>query len=195
MVQGMNKFHDVKAVTKDLNKWLNDLNSQKKSDDDTELIAFDRIKKPPKGNWMVITFKAESMIQPFVNYINSNPQFYSRKGSKLFAKPAVGDDSDARGESDAHVRNDKRSIGGDDGEGGNDNGRSEPGSKRQRKMLDGAEVQNARRPITEEEMKDKVTPLWRLPAEEQLDMKMKEMIKKCAMKIVQELKHKFRYAS
>jgi hypothetical protein len=194
MVQGINKFHDVKAVTKDLNKWLNDLNSQKKSDDDdTELIAFDRIKKPPKGNWMVITFKAESMIQPFINYINTNPELYSRRGNKLFAKPAIGDDNDARGESDARPRNNKRSVGGDDVDGGIGTGRNEQASKRQRKMLDGAEVQNARRPITEEEMKDKVTPLWRLPAEEQLDVKMKEMIKKCAMKIVQELKQKFRY--
>jgi hypothetical protein len=195
MVQGINKFHDVKAVTKDLNKWLNDLNSQKKSDDGTELIAFDRIKKPPKGNWMVITFKAESMIQPFINFINTNPQLYSRRGNKLFAKPAVGDDSDTRGESDVRPRNDKRSVGGDDVDGGIDNGRNEQASKRQRKMLDGAEVLNARRPISEEEMKDKVTPLWRLPAEEQVDMKMKEMIKKCAMKIVQELKQKFRYVS
>jgi hypothetical protein len=171
MVQGVLKFHDVKTVTKMVKKWLEDINAKTDAP-----LAFDKIKKPPKGTWMLITMQTEVMLQPFIDYINSN-DIRNKRGEKFVAKLAVDDsgDKDNLG---------KRSS--------RDNDNDDQPLKRQRKAMDGAELQNARRPITEEEIKDKITPLWKLSPAEQLDTKMKEMIKKCAMKIVQEIKAKFR---
>lgn len=165
MVQGVNKFHDVKTLTKIVNKWLEDI----KSTTDVSL-AYDKIKKPPKETWMVVTMQAEAMVQPFIDYICTN-EIQNKRGGKLFAKLALNEsrDNDNRGKRTSR----------------DDHGDEDQTSKRQR-------VQHARRPITDEELKNKITPLWKLSPEEQLDTKMKEMIKKCAMKIMNEIKIKFR---
>lgn len=47
-------------------------------------------------------------------------------------------------------------------------------------------------PKTDDEVRDTITPLWRQSYEKQLDTKQRDMIKKCANKIVQEVKKKFR---
>lgn len=175
LVQGVVKFHDVKRVTKEVNKWMEEINAERTD----APLAFDKIKKPPNGGWMVVTMQTEAMVLPFIDFINGTG-IITKRGNKMLAKLAVddsgGDERDAVG---------KRSAREDDDNDG------QP-SKRQRKAIDGDEVQNARRPITEEEIKYKITPLWKLSPQEQLDTKMKQMIKKCAMKIMNEIKTKFR---
>ena len=52
--------------------------------------------------------------------------------------------------------------------------------------------EESRRPITDDEIKDAVVPLWRQTYEEQLDQKMKEMILQCAKKVTSEIKKRFR---
>lgn len=47
-------------------------------------------------------------------------------------------------------------------------------------------------PKTDDEIRDAITPLWRQPYDRQLITKQRDMIKKCAMKVVQEVKRKFR---
>lgn len=208
MVIGVTKFHDVKTVTKMVNKWLEDMNTTntntttaKQTTDTPKVMAFDKIKKPPQGTWMVVTMQTEAMVQPLIDYINNNNnEIRNKRGEKLTAKLVL--DDDAGGDDDNNFNNNRGSRkrrgfdddhdnGGGGGGGGDNN--NKPQSKRQRNTADGAVVQNARRPITVEELKDKVTPLWKLTTQEQLDQKMKLMIKKCAMKIIQEIKLKFRY--
>ncbi len=45
---------------------------------------------------------------------------------------------------------------------------------------------------TDDQVRDAITPYWRMPYEQQLNTKQREMIKKCAVKITQEVKKRFR---
>ena len=46
--------------------------------------------------------------------------------------------------------------------------------------------------LSNDEVRDKMTPLWRMSYEEQLNSKAKEMVNKCSKKIIKEIKGKFR---
>jgi tRNA (uracil-5-)-methyltransferase len=46
-------------------------------------------------------------------------------------------------------------------------------------------------PMTDDQVRDKLTPLWRSSYEDQLKQKVKTMIKKCAMRVCSEVKKKF----
>jgi hypothetical protein len=48
------------------------------------------------------------------------------------------------------------------------------------------------RVLSNEEVRDAITPLWRKSYEEQLDVKAKEMVNKCSKNIIKEVKKKFR---
>jgi hypothetical protein len=163
IIQNVYKFVDKKKVEKMAATWFKDI--QELSEEGFK-IELESVKKPPKENWTVLTLKDEAMVQPLIDYINNNG-IANKKGSKLFAKIA----EDKSGEIDDR----KRKAG---------NSNDENANKRQR---------TARRPVTEDEVRDKVTPLWRKTKEEQLIAKSREMVKKCAMKIVQEVKGRFRY--
>jgi hypothetical protein len=177
-VQGVDKFHDVKTATKMVQKWL-----EIKPEAQIQ-FTIDKIKKPPKSTWMTITLQSESMVQPFIDYINSN-SIRNRKGNKIFAKLQTS--------SMDHDR--KRAHSGDGSDVAFDN-TDEAQSKRPRREGSANESDDAslaRRPIHVDELKDRIIPLWKLSSDEQLQWKMKEMIKKCAMKIINEIKSKFRY--
>jgi hypothetical protein len=195
MVQGVDTFHDVKTSTKMVQKWL-----EEKTESPIEFVV-DKIKKPPKSTWMTVTLQSEAMVQPFIEYINAS-SIRNRKGNKIFAKPqlsATDHDSGRRRSRD----DDDTMIHGVDDSKNDDHESYEMKAKRQRQDTESPNdgtanhdrVMNsiARRPITLEELKDRIIPLWKLPTQEQLQYKMKEMIKKCAMKIVNEIKSKFRY--
>jgi hypothetical protein len=163
VIQNVYKFVDKKKVEKMAATWFKDI---KELSEEGFKIELESVKKPPKENWTVLTLKDEAMVQPLIDYINNNG-IANKKGSKLFAKIA----EDKSGEID-----DRKRKAGDSND--------ENANKRQR---------TARRPVTEDEVRDKVTPLWRKTKEEQLIAKSREMVKKCAMKIVQEVKGRFRY--
>jgi hypothetical protein len=163
IIQNVYKYVDKKKVEKMAAVWFKDIQQLSEEGFKIELEA---VKKPPKENWTVLTLKDEAMVQPLIDYINNN-EIANKKGGKLFAKIA----EDNSGEVD-----DRKRKAGDSND--------ENANKRQR---------TARRPVTEDEVRDKVTPLWRKTTEEQLIVKSREMVKKCAMKIVQEVKGRFRY--
>jgi hypothetical protein len=164
IIQNIYKFVDKKKVEKMAAGWIKEI--QEKSAEGFK-IEIERVKKPPKENWTVLTLKDEAMVQPLIDYINENG-ISNKKGAKLFAKIA---EENSTGGGD-----DRKRKGGDSND--------ENANKRQR---------IARRPVTEDEVRDAVTPLWRKTTEEQLLTKSREMVKKCAMKIVQEVKGRFRY--
>lgn len=185
IVQGVDKFHDVKTATKMLQKWL-----EIKPEGQVP-FTIDKIKKPPKSTWMTVTLQSEVMVQPFIDYINTN-SIRNRKGNKIFAKQQTS--------STDHDRDSKRARSEDVDCASYDdcNNKDETHSKRlrqDRSSNKGDEATLARRPIHLDELKDRIIPLWRLTSEEQLQFKMKEMIKKCAMKIINEIKSKFRYGN
>ena len=176
VIHGVMAFHAQKAISKMVDKWLKDMQSSSVEGDKPPNFEYDRVKKPPKATWAVVTMKDESMVQPLVDYINSN-DLRNQKGNKLFAKPGIdGGDTSSAG--------DKRTR--------NENGDDPKASKRQRNIATTERIQQARRPITLDELKDRITPLWKLTQEEQLQKKKMEMVKKCAQKLIKDLKAKFR---
>jgi hypothetical protein len=124
--------------------------------------TIERIKKPPTGSWMQLTPSDDTMVQPMIDFINSGT--IELKGCSLRAGRADSNNGKRKG--------DKQGDG--------------PAAKRPCNN----NVANAF--ISEEELKNKVTPLWKIPAEEQKKLKVREMVQKCAMKIVNEVKARFR---
>jgi tRNA (uracil-5-)-methyltransferase len=130
---------------------------------DPNSIRIEKFKKPPTESWVMLTLEHEDMVQPFLDHMSAN-NFTNRKGKPVYA-----------------VRADSKLEGRDD----------------KKRKNEGEEEQDAKRrktsgPKTKDEIRDAITPLWRLPYEEQIQTKQREMIKKCAMKIIQEVKSKFR---
>lgn len=130
---------------------------------DPNSIRIEKVKKPPTESWVTLTFEHEDMVQPFLDHMSAN-NFTNRKGKPVFA-----------------VRVDSKLEGRD-------------GTKRKNEGDDEQETKRRKTsgPKTKDEIRDAITPLWRLPYEQQLETKQREMIKKCAMKIIQEVKGKFR---
>ena len=48
------------------------------------------------------------------------------------------------------------------------------------------------RVLSNDEVRDAITPLWRKSYQEQLDVKAREMVNKCSKSIIKEIKKKFR---
>jgi hypothetical protein len=162
VVQNVFKFFNAQKMQKDVDAWVVSMKDQGIH------IEVDKIKKPPKELWMVVTLKETSMVQPFVDYINNN-NIVNKKGVQMIAKPSDNDEDAPKRKLDDHRTN-------------------ESDKRPRRESRD-----YARRPVTDDEVKDAIIPLWRQSYESQLDTKTREMIKKCAMKIVSEIKHRFRY--
>jgi tRNA (uracil-5-)-methyltransferase len=124
-------------------------------------------KKPPKGNWIQITLESVDMVEPFMEHMQKK-RFTNKRGKPLFVRRV---DPKVEGEDGQKKR--ARVEADDDGA---------SSKRRQRRVL----------PKTDNEVRDAITPLWRLSYEEQLKTKMRDMINNCAVKIVKELKGKFR---
>lgn len=169
VVQNVYKYEDVRKMRKLTASWIEDIEKEKNVS-----LEITKVKKPPKDNWMVVTLKDERMVQPFIDYVNEKG-LTNRKGTTLFAKPAKERNSFKRkradGNSDQHVQGQRE-------------------SKRQR--LTDEVVQAARRPVTDDEIRDVITPLWRLSEEDQRSTKMKALVKRCALKILKEIQGRFR---
>lgn len=124
--------------------------------------AYEKVKKAPNTTTIRITLVDASMVEPLINYINDND--VKIKSRRLMAKADEG-------RKRPHTTNDSDVHG-------------EDASNKRPKLPS--------TPATLEELKDKIIPLWKSTAEEQRAIKMKSMIRKCGMKIVSELKQKFR---
>jgi len=116
------------------------------------------------------------MVDPFIQLINTGGEdgkaITNARGGDLFAKRA---NEDQRG-----------------GDNNNDNNRKRKGGRDGNDDNDARKRAAAMKVLTTDEVRDAITPLWRLPYEEQLKVKTREMIHKCSMKIIKEIKGKFR---
>lgn len=134
-------------------------------------VKVNRTKKPPNKNWVVITLDDEKDVQTLIDKINSS-QLRNKKGKPL--------------------RADRPSDGKCDDDSSNDN-RKRP--QRDEQILDSnkrSRIETVETIKTEDEVKDKVTPLWKMAYKEQLDLKTKNMVFKSLSKIIAEIKAKFR---
>jgi tRNA (uracil-5-)-methyltransferase len=126
--------------------------------------TFAKVKKPPKDNWVQITLHKDEWVQPLIDQINSG-RMTNKKGGVLYATRVDNNKGDKRGR---------------------DDGDAENGNKRQRTSDDDDKPRPPRDP------RDVVTPFWKTPYEEQLKAKTKQMVQQSCMKIVKEIKGRFR---
>ena len=176
IVHNVMKFMKSKETTKMVSQWMTAIREQFPG----TAMEYEKIKKPPQDTFVVVTLKEESMCQVLIDYIHDS-QVKNKRGFLLVAKPGT------EGEDTNNNNSNKRNASTD----GDAEDASAPTSKRQRIIEES--VSAARRPVTEEEIKNKVTPLWQLTEEQQRNKKMTNMIKGCAMKIVASVKKRFRY--
>lgn len=163
MVHGVRKVKRENALNL-ANEWLQTAKVKSMVKDGT----IEKVKKPPYGSWMVITVSEETMVQPVIDFINSG------------TIEIVGSDQGLRAHR-AENNNGKRKDRHTGAE------RSED-AKRVRKEVEEDVVF-----ISEDLLRDKVTPLWKLSEAEQKEKKVKELVRKCARKITQEVNARFRY--
>lgn len=179
VIQNVTKYHDQQTVSRMVDEWLEGMHkiSMELADNKSSVtkIEVERVKKAPKATWMVVTLKDEAMVQPMIDFINTKG-FRNKKGGRMYAKQSNTDE-----------RENERIKHSTDGD-----CIAEDESRKRPRTSDELLLQEARRPISVEEIKDCITPLWRLTPEQQLESKTKEMIRKCAQKIVKEIHAKFR---
>jgi tRNA (uracil-5-)-methyltransferase len=174
-VQGVDKYATRKELMKLATKWSLDM----KPSVPVEVL---KIKKPPNDTWMVIHLADPAMAKLLADYINNNQLMNKKKNRTLTARLL----------SEMHI--DKRPPPDDMDE-------SRLSKRQKHAHLEGihqpgwnnsASTAILHRPVSEEEIKNKIIPLWKLSLEEQLQTKTKLMINQCALKIHKELKKKFR---
>ena len=177
IVYNVLKFLRSKEVYSHVNAWVKDADPS---------IAIVKAKKPPNGNFVMLTLESEDMVEPLIKLINETQT--NKKGKPLFAKRATECGADA-GENE-YLSSDGRfnnKRGRDEKYQGKTDLKNNNNNKRGRKRGDDPPT-----PKTPDEIRDAITPLWRIPYEKQLEEKKGEMIKKCAMSIIKEIKTIFR---
>ena len=204
VIHNMFKFLDNRKGKKLAEQWAKDATATIQASSTTTLpIAIHKVRKPPSDTFMVVTLMNSNMVTPFIEYINNNKHVTNKRGVKLFAKRAVARDNGDDGEEEGgRRRNRKRKCpgdGGDDEEEDMDTddrdvlGQRLPTSKRGLKRQNRDQImQESRRPITVDEIRERITPLFRLTTQEQATHKQRDMVRNCAMKMVAEIKGRFR---
>lgn len=170
MVKNVLKYLNSKKQQQLVQSWVKGTNSK---------IKICKYKKPPTDDWILVTLEKEDQVPILLDYINNDDNARNRKGGKLFAQPvkANGEDDDDMDEQDSRKR------------GNNADDRRDTKRQRQEKLQTEAAKP---RIVTNEEIKDAMIPLWRSSYKEQLKTKESEIVKRCAIRIVKEIKDKFR---
>jgi len=177
VIHNMLKYIRPKEITKLTTQWLSNIPPSE--------ISIVKTKKPPKDSWMKVTLETEEMVPKFIKLINEGgvdgKAMENGRGKPLFAKRAdemftnqEGDDTKMSNKDDGDNRKRKNNAT------NNTNKRMRPDNRPPIKIL------------SNDEVRDKITPLWRMSYEEQLNSKAKEMVNKCSKKIIKEIKGKFR---
>ncbi len=146
-------------------------------------------KKPPKDNWVKVTLAEESMVNSLIEVINTGGvggnALLNGRGKPLFAKRA--DEMFVYGDGGDGGNGQKRKERHPDGNGGGEKG-CERDNENNKRLKSSPEM----RILSSDEVRDAITPLWKITYPQQLDSKMKEMVNKCAKCIVKEIKFKFK---
>ena len=168
IVHYVEKFMKPRQVKALVDGWLTDAGAEGQPPE-VRSIDIEATRKPPRHPWLQVTVKEEGMVEPFLRLINGTPR-RNKKGGLMVAKRA-GDGSD-RGSGNKRSRDGRRG-GGDDDE-----------ARKRARAEDG-------KPRTADEVRDKLTPLWSKPYANQLEIKKINLINKCAIKILKEVRGKF----
>jgi len=172
LLKNVFKFDNVKDIQKMCQHYFSIMNN-----DGNAKMSLENIKKPPKNNWAILTFSTEEMATRFISFVNTGgdgggPIKHLKKGYRLEAQAAGG------GENEQDQKKRPRCDNDNDNEDGSEQIAS---MKRSRTAV-----------LTDDELRDVITPYWKLTREEQLIKKQRLMIKQCCMGIVKEMKRIFR---
>ena len=205
VVHNVLKYIRHKELQKMVSSWL--------AGHEDKNIVIVGTKKPPRDNWVKLTFEHENMVNPFIDIINTGGEngaaLSNGRGRSLFAKRAdeMHRDDGGRGD-DCNDRGRKRGggdIGDDDDANDNDdvddNARGDDAIHNHKRNKTSSSYTSASssagggtplRVLSSDGVRDAITPLWRMTYEEQLDAKMREMVNKCAKVIIKEIRYKFK---
>ena len=169
-----------------------------------------KAKKPPKDNWLKVTLAHENMVEPFITIINTGgvggtAQLNSR-GQPVRAERDNGGGGDNnrgdRGNNEnggnkrkEHHDNDNDRKNNNEESSSSNNNHNTNDNKRYKSTQESTTIissQPTPRILSSNEVRDAITPYWSLPYQKQLDIKMKELINKCARTIIKDIKSKFK---
>jgi len=153
------------AVDKKVKEWISNFGEPSK-------VKVTKTKKPNGQRWMKLTLETEEMVDYFVDQMNAN-KIDNGRGECLIAAKALSTTPD-------NISGKKRE--------GEWEGEGEGKSRRK-----DSRSQVVPPPLNDDGVRDKLTPLWRLTYEKQLEQKWTELRKKCAMKIAKEIQAIFRH--
>ena len=201
VVHNVLKFIRSKDVSKLTSSWINECNNSSNSNIKVQIV---NARKPPKDSWIKVTLADDNMVDPFIAFINSGGEdgkaLVNERGRPLFAK-RVDEMVDYDNNNDAEGDGEDEEAGGtttSDGQkrkgtctaNGTNTNNVENGNNSSNKRFKSDSPQQIL--LSDDEVRDAITPLWRLSYDEQLHSKVREMVNKCASKIVKEIKGKFR---
>jgi len=190
VVHNVEKYLRPKNLKKLLDSWLAD--AQSSSDAAIRSIKVDKTKSPNGKEWMHVWVEEDNMVEPFLHLINDTERT-TKYGKVMFAKRHGENQNNRRGGGGGGGgKGTKRGRDGcDDGAGDTDKNGAD---KRARTGDDGNEGDGGGGdgPKTEDDIRDKLTPYWRMPYSDQLVRKKMDLIKKSAQKIIKGVKQRFR---
>ena len=150
-------------------------------------LMIENIRKPPKVGFAVLTLETEEMAQKLIQFVNEKAKvdsddevFKNKKGFAYEAECSAGDpDKD----------NEKH----ENGNSGDSNKRSNNDDEKNTNSSNKRPRRETPKPryLNDDEVRDLLTPYWRSSKEQQLLRKQREMIKRCTIKIIQEIKKIF----
>ena len=194
VVYNVEKYLRPKHLKRLLDSWLADARAS--PDAAVRSVRIDKTKSPHGKEWMQVWLEEDGMVEPFLRLVN-DAERKSKYGRVMHAKRHNDENGHNGGSSgsgtDGGRKGSKRERGGDGDD--NDTGGKDGESKKPRTghddRGDGGD-QDEGKPKTEDDVRDKLTPYWRMAYSDQLVRKKMELIKKSAQKITKGVKQRFR---
>jgi len=133
--------------------------------DDPKSIEIPQWRKAPNSTWLLLTCKTKDMAAKLIKHINDTKITNPKTGKELLATTSESKNKRSRDDDDENSKNKK-----------NKDDNKEPETVT---------------PLTDDQVRDKLTPLWKMSYEDQIEEKKLRMIKKCSIRVIKEIKKKF----
>ncbi len=192
VVYNVEKYLRPKQLKRLLDSWLADARTS--PDAAVRSVRIDKTKSPNKCEWMHVWLEEDGMVEPFLRLVN-DAERKSKYGKVMYAK-RHNDENGNNGGSGSGTgggrKGTKRGRGGDDDD--DDDGKDGKTKKPRTGHDDRGDGgdQDEGKPKTEDDVRDKLTPYWRMAYSDQLVRKKMDLIKKSAQKITKGVKQRFR---
>ena len=184
VVYNVEKYLRPKQLKRLLDSWSADARTS--PDAAVRSVRIDKTKSPNGKEWMHVWLEEDGMVEPFIRLVN-DAERKSKYGKVMHAKRHNNDENGNNGGSGSGT---KRGRGGNDDDDGKDGQTKRPRTGHDDRG-DGGDHDEGK-PKTDDDVRDKLTPYWRMAYSDQLVRKKMELIKKSAQKITKGVKQRFR---